>query len=390
MNLRIVFFALIVAFVFTACGDNSNPSNHQSKTYTVTFDVDNGNEPTTQTVTEGGTVTKPADPSKAYSPVGLYTGTPPTACTFMEWQKSDGSAWNFNTDTVTADITLTAKWITPSSIDITNETGNNIVEKAVSYVNTNGGSEYTLVLGESVSGVAPQTLDQDDTTLTITSDGTIERKISLGPNGRLFTVGGSSSSPRSAKLVIDGHITLEGKADNNAPLIYILYSGCLDLKGYAKITGNTFIGNGNIEGGGIFSYGGISEGAEVNIIMSGNAEISGNSVNSTTWACGGGITVGPYTTLTMNENATIKNNISSYAGGGVQILMGTFIMNGGEISYNTATNSSGGVYMDFDAIFMITSEQVKAGIHNNTAQIWPQVFQEYGTFTVGGEPAESF
>ena len=192
--------------------------------YTVTFDADNGTANATQTVTKGGTANKPADPSKTYTPIGLYVGTPPTACTFVERQKSDGSAWNFTSDIVTADITLTAQWTSPSPIDITDETGNNIVEKAVSYVNTNSGSEYTLVLGESVNDVAPQTLDQDDTTLTITSDGNIERKISLNApeNTNHFTVGGSSGTPRSAKLIIDGYVTLEGSVGNAIRIVYVI------------------------------------------------------------------------------------------------------------------------------------------------------------------------
>jgi len=216
-----LFFALILAL--TGC-DNGSPSGSQTKTYTVTFNADNGTANTTQTVTEGNTATKPADPSKTYTPIGLYAGTPPTACTFVEWQKPDGTAWNFTADPVTADITLTAQWTTPSPIDITTETGNNIVEKAVFYVNTNSGSEYTLVLGESVSDVAPQTLDQDDTTLTITSDGNIERKISLNApeNTNHFTVGGSSGTPRSAKLIIDGYVTLEGSVGNAIRIVYVI------------------------------------------------------------------------------------------------------------------------------------------------------------------------
>ena len=394
--------------------------------YTVTFDADNGSESTTQTVTEGSTANKPADPSKTYTPIGLYAGTPPTSYTFVEWQKSDGSAWNFTADTVTADITLTAQWTVPTLIDLTDETGNNIVEKSVSYVNANGGSEYTLVLGEDVSNVAPQTLDQDDTTLTITSDGNTERKISLGNNGILFRVGGTTTDyityyPRSAKLVLDGHITLKGKIDNNASLVAVVSGGSLELKGNAKITGNV---NDGIDSSdvdwstGIVTWGGSGTGEGVIITMSGNAEISDNSTPNTGNVFGG-IMIGDYTTFTMNENAVIKNN-SGWRGGGVHIAGNNgavFIMNGGKISGNTVTSDGGGVYVNTGATFImnggeitdntsdgdgggvynmgtftVASEQVKAGIYDNiaTRQFYIQVYTLTGGFTVGGEPANSF
>ena len=389
------FLTVIIALAFIACPADNN-SNPQPKTYTVTFNADNGSEPTTQTVTEGSTANKPADPSKTYTPIGLYAGTPPTACTFVEWQKPDGSAWNFTTDIVTANITLTAQWTVPTLIDLTDETGNNIVEKAVSYVNTNGGSEYTLVLGEDVSNVAPQTLNQDDTTLTITSDGNIERKISLGnTNGSLFIVGGSTTNePHSAKLVIDGYITLEGRTDNNTRLLFVRNGGSLDLKGNAKITGNTAN-----DAGGIFANG-VSGTGEVIITMSGNAEISGNSATAGYADTSGGVYLINFVTFIMNENAAIKNNNGGNYGGGV-IIAGnsTFIMNGGEISHNTG-EMNGGVYLSGEVgggILTVASEQVKAGIHSNSAtlnnyaqfaQVW--VNDISCTFTVGGEPAESF
>ena len=307
--------------------------------YTVTFDADNGNEPTTQTVTESSTVNKPADPSKTYSPIGLYLGTPPTACTFVEWQKSDGSAWNFTTDTVTADITLTAQWTSPSPIDITNETGNNIVEKAVSYVNANGGSEYTLVLGADVSSVAGgdsptdnagQWLNQDNTTLTITSNGTTERKISLGSNGWLLAVGGlSTAEHRNAILVIDGNITLEGKENNTRSLVYVCNGGNFYLKGNAKIIGN----ESDWRAAGVYVIRGT-------FTMEGG-EISDNNTNGS-W--GSGVCVYIDGNFIMKAGAKITRNIGLDAPG-VYVGSGSFIMEGGEISNNynlSATNSFGG------------------------------------------------
>jgi len=384
-------FVAIIAVVgiimgFVACDNNSG--NNDPKTFTVTFDADNGTANTTQTVTEGNTVNKPADPIKTYSPVGLYAGTPPTACIFVEWQKPDGSAWNFTTETVSASFTLKAKWTTPTPIDLTEETGNNIVEKAVSYVNANSRSEYTLVLDADVNGVEPQTLDQDDTTLTITSNGNTELKINLGNKGTLFSIGGMVEddvyTSRSAKLIINGYITLEGLTDNDAPLIRVIYGGNLELKGNSKLTGNG--------GRGCMYASGETSVSKAIITMNDNAEISGNSSTGNT-RCGG-IWMLSYVTLTMNDNASIKNNTSANMGGGVAIVGNNdsvFIMNGGEISNNTATNYGGGVFINVGGTFTVANDQVKAGIHNNTATEGTQVYvSPAGNFTVGGVAADSF
>ena len=68
--------------------------------YTVTFDVDGGTPaPDTQKVEHGNKVSKPAtDPTKE-------------GYTFANWFNRDGdAAWNFDTDTVSKNITLYAKW----------------------------------------------------------------------------------------------------------------------------------------------------------------------------------------------------------------------------------------------------------------------------------------
>jgi uncharacterized repeat protein (TIGR02543 family) len=67
--------------------------------YTVTFNSQGGSAVNTQTVEHGGKVTEPIDPTK-------------TGHTFGGWYKESGctNAWDFDSDTVTADVTLFAKW----------------------------------------------------------------------------------------------------------------------------------------------------------------------------------------------------------------------------------------------------------------------------------------
>lgn len=81
--------------------------------YTVTFDVqDHGEAPTSVEVDEGGKVTKPTDPSA-------------TGWTFDGWFKEAActNAWDFANDTVTANVTLYAKW-TENAEDLVSVTFN--------------------------------------------------------------------------------------------------------------------------------------------------------------------------------------------------------------------------------------------------------------------------
>jgi len=76
--------------------------------------------------------------------------------------------------------------------------------------------------------------------------------------------------------------------------------------------------------------------------------------NSTTASSGGGVYV--YSgTFNMN-GGDISGNTAGYYGGGVEILSGTFTMNGGSISNNTATDG-GGVNLD-DGVFTMNGGNI--------------------------------
>jgi len=74
----------------------SSIGSTEKETYTVSFDGANGSEVATETVEEGETLEEPTAPTKAY-----YT--------FDGWYNGE-TKWNFETDKVTANVTLTAKW----------------------------------------------------------------------------------------------------------------------------------------------------------------------------------------------------------------------------------------------------------------------------------------
>ena len=67
--------------------------------HTVAFESNGGTEVTPILAAGGGTINKPADPIRE-------------GYVFLGWYKDDDceDAWNFGEDTVTADITLYAKW----------------------------------------------------------------------------------------------------------------------------------------------------------------------------------------------------------------------------------------------------------------------------------------
>jgi hypothetical protein len=98
---RIKFFTIIaliaiIALAVFAC-DNGNDT---PQTFTVRFNANGGTpQPPEQTVTQGGTVTAPPAMTKADSAFGA-------------WYKESAftAQWNFAVDTVTAGITLHAKW----------------------------------------------------------------------------------------------------------------------------------------------------------------------------------------------------------------------------------------------------------------------------------------
>jgi uncharacterized repeat protein (TIGR02543 family) len=93
------FFAIIIGIALlamvTTC-NNDNDDNNPA-TFTVTFDADNGTPAATQTITEGNTATKPADPEKTDHHFDYWFNTATT------------TEWDFTTP-ITANVSLKAKW----------------------------------------------------------------------------------------------------------------------------------------------------------------------------------------------------------------------------------------------------------------------------------------
>lgn len=95
-------FPLTIKGFYSIASPDTSPVNYYvvAPRFTVTFNSNGGSAVTAQTVEQGGKATEPSPaPTKASK-------------TFGGWYKEAAltNAWNFSTDTVSADITLYAKW----------------------------------------------------------------------------------------------------------------------------------------------------------------------------------------------------------------------------------------------------------------------------------------
>lgn len=99
---------IVACFTVTAAGcksDNGDnggsKGNTEQKTYTVTFDSAGGTEIKSVTAKEGALIAEPDAPARtSFDKQYIFTGW------FYE-----GELWNFDADTVSGNITLTASWV---------------------------------------------------------------------------------------------------------------------------------------------------------------------------------------------------------------------------------------------------------------------------------------
>ena len=300
--------------------------------FTVTFNADGGSPaPAQQSIAHGDKVTEPS--------VMIKSG-----CTFGGWYKEVTfiNLWNFNSDTITQNIVLYAKWnlVPPTTVQ-----GTDLAQK-LQWVASNAASNTNYILEVNKDELLnPHTLyfsGKSNITIQLTGIGGV-KNIEIYNSGSLFTI------ENNVTLVLNENIVLKGKTNNNAPLVMI-NGGNLIMNNGSKITGNTIASSGS----GVYVNSGT-------FAMNGG-EISGNSSSSNS-SGGGGVYVGNGT-FTMNGGKISGNTASSSTsysyGGGVYVGSGTFTMAGGEISGNTASTSysyGGGVYVG-SGIFIMTGGEI--------------------------------
>ena len=298
-------------------GNTTLYAKWDSNYHTVSFAANGGNPtPQQQNIAHGGKVIKPQDMSKA-------------GFKFEGWHKETGfhNLWNFNSDTVTENIVLWAKWeflVHPTIVQ-----GTTLADK-LQWLAFNATSNTNYLLEVSSDAfLNPHTLSysgKSNITIQLTGIGSV-KTIDLYGAGSLFTIN------NGVTLVLDENIVLKGITNNTDPLVMV-DGGSLILNYGSKITGNhisSFGGGVNINSGAFTMNGG---------------EISGNSSSSS----GGGVYVNSGT-FTMTDGE-ISGDSSSSSGGGVYVNSGTFTKTGGAIQGNAAKSSGGGVYMSGGAFNM--------------------------------------
>jgi uncharacterized repeat protein (TIGR02543 family) len=270
-----------------------------------------------------------------------------TGHTFVGWYLNadgTGTAWNFETDTVTANITLYAKW--------TLKVAKNSFAEAIADMENNATVEamdYTL----------PGGVDEDYTdTITLTAGATSPAKVTIYGNGRGVTVptGGSSSITVGSGVTL----TLKNITFKTIPFS-VAAGGTLVLDIGAIVCENT-------ETAGITVYGDSDE-AKGTLEMKAGALVMANSSS--------GVLVQANGEFTMS-GGEISGNIwpdggRYYYGGGVRINAGIFNMSGGEISSNYA-DLGGGVSIWDAGNFNMSGGVIKnnrvefggAGVHVRT------------------------
>jgi len=258
--------------------------------------------------------------------------------------------------TLEGNITLEGKASTVDLITVTNgtlvmETGSTITGHSGRAVHVNGGTfnmnDGTKITLNSGGGVRVNSGEFNMNGGTISNNGNSE---SLDYGGGVYVNGGTfTMSGNEAKI-----------SGNTARYcgggVYISNGGEFNMNN-GEITENN---NAN-SGGGVYSNG---------IFKMIGGEISGNTAvplyiaGSYSGGSGGGVSVGGGT-FTINNGGTISGNTASF-GGGVY-TNSSFIMNGGIINGNRATDSSGGgIYVGSDGTFRISNGTVYGTDHSNT------------------------
>jgi hypothetical protein len=256
--------------------------------------------------------------------------------------------------------------------------GGDTLVDALTWLQSNAQSNtaYTVVLRADEdlgpwilggSGTEPNRVFSYLNNVSLTLKGeTAERIIRLNAQGSLFTV--SSYGSGDLTLILDENITLQGHADNNAPLLYVNSPyATVEMKTGSKITGNRNSSSSNNSltyGGGVY----VSSGT----FMMNGGEISGNT--SYSGGGGGGVSViNPSAFFTMNGGKISGNTAySNNTGGGVFVLAGTFTMIDGEISGNIVNMPSpnysqvggGGVRVSNSGTFTMSGGKINGNTVN--------------------------
>ncbi len=212
------------------------------------------------------------------------------------------------------------------------------------------GTAYTLISGDTVASVTDK-------------DGAVTYYTSLeGADGAIAAANDAASKieiPTSDSTDEFVLLTLLKSVTTNDTLTFTSMYITLDLNGYtiAAKEGNTFpvitirgdadlyvtltdsVGTGTITGGNAAYGGGV-------YVVNGNFIMNGGSISGNQATMGGGVYVNNSASFTMAGGSISDNSATLYGGGGVYLdNNASFSMSGGSITGNAASTSGGGVYV---------------------------------------------
>ena len=292
-----------------------------------------------------------------------------------------------------------------------------LFKDAIDAVNTADGGTITLLKIINASNAVFGANSANDQPITFTG-GTEDNPITLDLNGHTIDRALETAAQEDGTVIkVSGALMLKdstgsGKitgGNNNNRTISGTWGGGVCVQGGAFFTmegGNISNNLSEIGGGGVYvcndgiftMTGGTIGGSDVNdankdksggggVFVNGEFTMSGGTITGNiTYANGGGVAVTEYGTFTMSGTAAISANKASNGsgggvcvfgnftmtggtiggpeagstntaqyGGGVYVWDGTFTMNGGIITGNTATQNGGGVYVSSTGNFTLDS-----------------------------------
>lgn len=215
------------------------------------------------------------------------------------------------------------------------------------------GKTATLTLYQSQTvSAALDILLNSNITIKCTNDGyNFDFNIFRGAAEiNLFNVTGGTLTFDDEHLFVDGKNDIfngEDDTQNTSSLINVA-SGIFYLKNGTLWSNDTTYGGAvYVSGGTFYMYGGTisycwaTRGGGVDV-TGGTFTLKGGEISNCSATRGGGVLMG-FENASLNiEGGSIKQN-NATCGAGISVLFGIFIMNGGEISNNSATDSGGGI-----------------------------------------------
>ena len=227
----------------------------------------------------------------------------------------------------------------------------------------NAGTKATLIATGRIINIDPKGNDKSATS-AVHVEGT-EYEMVSGSVMNGVSNSGKAIQLSAGRAIVDGEITgITGSSGGNS----VNMTG----KSYLKIGPNGYIHDNMVWYGSIYMNGTNDE-----------LEIYGRIRNETSMDRGGALSMSNNFNshkVTMYDGAEIAGNYSTQTGGGIMVACGTFTMEGGVITGNSAKLEGGGVYVRRGGMFVMnggsvtnnTSETVGGGIAYVAGDYSPQ------------------